>query len=80
MVIAPFGQLKFMEDFVYLGIYARAGLSCKIAVGFGPSCLKPLQFCFTKSPSSPSFIDGHHRPKFKNQNQTDQDFKDTVER
>jgi len=57
IIIAPFGQLKFSDMFIYLGIYARAGLSCKIAAGFGPSCLKPLHLSLKRGPNlgSPAF-------------------------
>ena len=80
--IAPFGQLKFMQEFVYLGIYVRAGLSCKIAHGFGSSCLRSLQLSFKKSANlgSPAYAHRGQKVKRMNQSQTDQAFKDSVER
>jgi hypothetical protein len=80
--IAPFGQLKFMQEFVYLGIYVRAGLSCNIAHGFGSSCLRSLQLSFKKSANlgSPAYAHRGQKVKRMNQSQTDQAFKDSVER
>ena len=71
-----------MEKFIYLGIYVRAGLRCRIAAGFGPSCLKPLQLCFKKGPDlgSPVFTPASHKTKRLNKTQAEQAFKDSIER